>query len=110
MNATIQGLIDYYEGFLSTIHAHGEDTYDVIGLGHEGHSTDKPLGNLEGLNRPDAFRNTRPLPSLQEQIDRKVDFVDQIRATYPAGTKLVLIGHSVGAYICQEVSRLSQCL
>ena len=43
------------------------------------------------------------MPSLREQVARKIAYVDEIRATYSDEVKLVLIGHSVGAYICQEV-------
>lgn len=99
----ISGLIDYYTEFLSTIHALNiDESQEIIGLGHEGHSTDRPLSYLEALNRPDAFRKTRPLPTLREQIDRKIDLVDKLVAKYTSDVKLVLIGHSVGAYICEK--------
>ena len=45
------------------------------------------------------------MPSLREQVARKIAYVDQIRSAYPDEVKLVLIGHSVGAYICQEVGK-----
>lgn len=96
------GLIDYYTEFLSTIHGTSPDTYEIIGVGHEGHSTEQPLPLLEAFNRPRAF-HTRRLPTLQDQIDRKIAYLDEIKASYPQDSKVVLIGHSVGAYICQEV-------
>lgn len=96
------GLIDYYNEFLSSLYAANADRYEVIGVGHEGHSPDRPLSFLEALQRPDVLR-TRPMPSLREQVVRKIAYVDEIRATYPDEVKLVLIGHSVGAYICQEI-------
>lgn len=102
------GLIDYYTEFLSTIYTASPENYEVIGVGHEGHSPDHPLSTLEALSRPAVF-NTRPLPTLQDQIDRKIAYVDEIRASYPSETKLVLIGHSVGGYICQEVRGVGSC-
>lgn len=44
-----------------------------------------------------------PLPSLQDQIDSKLDFLDKLRPQFSPDTKVVLIGHSVGAYICKEM-------
>jgi pimeloyl-ACP methyl ester carboxylesterase len=98
------GLIDYYDEFLSSLHATNADRYEVVGVGHEGHSPDRPLSFLEALQHPNVLR-TRPMPSLGEQVARKIAYVDQIRSAYPDEVKLVLIGHSVGAYICQEVGK-----
>lgn len=93
------GLIDYYTSFLSSLHRDLPDDVEIIGLGHEGHSPEHPL------SARDALGFGRGLPSLQDQIDRKIDFIDQLRARkVNKPTKIILIGHSVGAYICQEVS------
>lgn len=96
------GLVDYYLEFLSTIHASSPSNYEVIGVGHEGHSPDQPLPLTEGLNLISHF-GQRALPTLAEQVERKIAYVDHIHSEHKPGIKLVLIGHSVGAYICQEV-------
>ena len=96
----LAGLIDYYTTFLSSLHRDLPDDVEIIGLGHEGHSPENPLSVR------DALGFDRGLPSLQDQIDRKIDVIDQLRARkVNKPTKIILIGHSVGAYICQEVSR-----
>lgn len=96
------GLISYYDEFLSAIHATCPHSYEVIGIGHEGHSAEYPLSYLEALNRPATF-GTPPVPRLQQQIQTKIKYIDELRQQYGHEVKLAIMGHSVGAYICQEV-------
>jgi len=98
------GLISYYDEFLSAIHAVSPDTYEVIGIGHEGHSAAHSLSYLEALNRPATF-GTQPIPGLQQQIQTKVEYIDELRLQYGRNVKLGIMGHSVGAYICQEIMK-----
>jgi alpha-beta hydrolase superfamily lysophospholipase len=59
-------------------------------VSHLGHSS-KPLNT------------NKQLYTLQEQIQHKVDCFDLIRKQYGSDTKVILIGHSVGSFICTEV-------
>jgi hypothetical protein len=99
------GLISYYDEFLSVIHATCPQSYEVIGIGHEGHSADYSLSYLEALNRPATF-GTQPIPGLQKQIKTKIEYIDELRHQYGEDVKLAIMGHSVGAYICQEVGQI----
>lgn len=99
------GLISYYDEFLSGIHATSPQSYEVIGIGHEGHSAEYPLSYIEALNRPATF-GTQPVPGLQKQIQTKIAYVDELRHQYGSNVKLAIMGHSVGAYICQEVGQM----
>lgn len=85
---------------MSSIHATAPLYWEVIGLGHVGQSPDHPPTSAEALKR-----KTSPLPTLQDQIDSKIDFIDSLRPQFSPDTKVVLIGHSVGAYICQEITK-----
>jgi alpha-beta hydrolase superfamily lysophospholipase len=46
---------------------------------------------------------TGQLFTLQEQIEHKVDCFDLLRKQCDPDTKFVLIGHSVGSFICAEL-------
>ncbi|KAI8576325.1 hypothetical protein K450DRAFT_257222 [Umbelopsis ramanniana AG] len=87
------GLVDYYTTFCEEIHdalSHSSLSLDIIAVSHLGHSS-KPLNT------------TKQLFTLQEQIQHKIECFDIIRKQYGPETKIVLIGHSVGSFICTEV-------
>ncbi|CAO1615562.1 unnamed protein product [Parajaminaea phylloscopi] len=105
------GLSSYYIPYLSAIHSadklHGR--IEILSVSHRGHSR-LPLGVRTDVT--DAQEGT----SLQAQIRQKIAAVEAIRSTYPKRSssqtgqngsdrpvKLVLIGHSVGAYIALKV-------
>ena len=44
--------------------------------------------------------------TLQEQIDAKMAFLDELAEKHK-GTKIILLGHSIGSYILLNVSRMS---
>ena len=98
--------MDYYNPFLTTLHAVRPQSLEIVGIGQEGHSPDQPLSYLEALHQPD-FLHQRLLPTLDDQITRKISHVDYLREQYGSELRLVLIGHSVGVYICQEVGGAS---
>ncbi|KAJ2960154.1 hypothetical protein NQZ79_g4536 [Umbelopsis isabellina] len=53
-----------------------------------------------------SIRTSNPgnrLYSLQEQIQHKIDCFDMVRKQCEPDTKFVLVGHSVGSFICTEV-------
>jgi pimeloyl-ACP methyl ester carboxylesterase len=90
----------YYDTFLSSIHSTAPLYWEIIGLGHVAQSPDHPPSAREALKATNS-----PLPTLQDQIDSKIEFLDSLRAQFSSDTKVVLIGHSVGAYICQEITK-----
>ena len=91
------GHIDFYSGFLSRLYAeaqamvsttagHGNVAVEVAGVPHAGH---KP---------PTAGGGVRRLFGLDDQVRFHTRFARRELAT-PVPTRIVLIGHSVGAYI-----------
>lgn len=90
------GVISYYDEFLNVLSEESPST-TILGLSLAGH---------------EEYELSSPL-SLQEQIDNKVRIVDMILASAPftnlssaAGDikpKLVVMGHSVGAYMALQV-------
>lgn len=107
------GLVNYYIPYLTGIYnAQGlRGKVEILAVGHRGHSR-VPMGGGGG---------SQGGISLEDQTRQKVDVVRAIRSVYPkakAGgsgrdgatdengeqdVKLVLIGHSVGAYISLKV-------
>ena len=86
------GVISYYDEFLTALHDDSPST-TILGVslaGHEEYELSKPL-------------------SLQEQIQNKIRIVDTITASPPFNSftedkpRLVLMGHSVGAYMALQV-------
>jgi pimeloyl-ACP methyl ester carboxylesterase len=85
-------VISYYDDFLTTLH-HELPSTAILGTalpGHEDYELERPL-------------------SLQEQVVSKVSVVDAITSSPPFSfstqekPRLILMGHSVGAYIAFEV-------
>ncbi|KAG0303419.1 hypothetical protein BGZ98_006678 [Dissophora globulifera] len=85
------GLIDYYIAFLQTVHDTCEGKIDIFGASH--------LGHTAGSHVADPSR----LYSLEEQVENKIAIVDRLREIYPADTKFILAGHSMGAWLALRV-------
>jgi pimeloyl-ACP methyl ester carboxylesterase len=86
------GIISYYDEFLTELH-HESPSTSILGIslaGHEDYEVSSPL-------------------SLQEQVDNKVRIVDMILSSTQFSSfvndkpKLVVAGHSVGAYMAVQV-------
>jgi len=90
------GVISYYDEFLSTLHEDSPST-TILGLSLAGH---------------EEYELSSPL-SLQQQIENKLRIVDMILSSPPFSSispvsqdtapKLVVMGHSVGAYMALQV-------
>jgi hypothetical protein len=86
------GVISYYDDFLTALHDDSPST-TILGVSLAGH---------------EDFELPQPL-SLQEQIANKVRIVDTIISSAPFSSymqekpKLVVMGHSVGAYMALQV-------
>jgi len=88
------GLVEYYNDFQSTIYDDNPEAFEIMAVGHVGQSAQFP-------------DTTSTWSTLVRQAQHKIDVVDKIRKIYPksGGTKLVIINHSMGAYITSQVSR-----
>ncbi|KAF9403733.1 hypothetical protein BGX21_011134 [Mortierella sp. AD011] len=85
------GLIDYYIPFLQTVHDTCQEKIDIFGACHLGHSG--------GSHITDPSR----MYSLDEQVASKIAIVDRLREMYPAGTRFILAGHSMGSWLALQV-------
>jgi pimeloyl-ACP methyl ester carboxylesterase len=41
--------------------------------------------------------------SLEEQVENKIAILDRLREIYPAGTRFILAGHSMGSWLALRV-------
>lgn len=99
------GLISFYEPFLSTLHsllASSASRFYISGYSLAGfHTFDSDLGG-----------SPSSLVGLEGQIDhiehKLFEQVDDLRGAENISPKVILIGHSVGAYILLELIRQHQ--
>ncbi|KAG0313172.1 hypothetical protein BGZ97_010465 [Linnemannia gamsii] len=85
------GLIDYYIPFLQTVHDKCDGKIDIFGASHLGHSA--------GSHVADPSR----MYTLEEQVESKIAILDRLREQYPAGTRFLLAGHSMGSWLALRV-------
>lgn len=87
------GLVDFYIPFLSGLYArYSSSNLAIIGRGHLGHCPqiqDTP--------------KHQPEESLKIQIQTSLEVLDAI-STFYANTRIVVVGHSVGAWLALQVS------
>mmetsp|Transcript_13299 Transcript_13299/g.21818 ORF Transcript_13299/g.21818 Transcript_13299/m.21818 type:complete len:358 (-) Transcript_13299:103-1176(-) len=81
------GVVTYYTKFLKELHSLYNGRHRVVGVGHLGHD------------------NNGGLYSLEDQILHKLDVFDMLESEVKPETKIILIGHSVGAYVTLEMVR-----
>ncbi|EHM99716.1 YPR147C-like protein [Saccharomyces cerevisiae x Saccharomyces kudriavzevii VIN7] len=79
------GLLYYYQEMLQHLHSKHPD-WEILGVSHAGMT----------LN---AHSNT-PIFSLQDQVDHQVEVINNFSHE---NRKIIIMGHSVGAYILQKV-------
>uniref|UniRef100_A0A3B5KT09 Lipid droplet-associated hydrolase n=1 Tax=Xiphophorus couchianus TaxID=32473 RepID=A0A3B5KT09_9TELE len=98
------GVVGFYESFLLTLH--GMLGRPVWAVSHAGHCAPPDSMDLvegrSGSNGAAAAR--RDVFGLDGQIQHKLAF---IRDRVPRGTRLVLVGHSIGCYMILEMMRRS---
>lgn len=84
------GLLDFYTPFLNAIYL--KDTTSrlaIFGHSHIGHSP--------------GFHGSSSSYSLACQVQSALEAFDAIKASFGAHTKVVIIGHSVGAWVSLQV-------
>eukprot|EP01098_Paradermamoeba_levis_P010447 TRINITY_DN4389_c0_g1_i1.p1 TRINITY_DN4389_c0_g1~~TRINITY_DN4389_c0_g1_i1.p1 ORF type:complete len:322 (-),score=77.59 TRINITY_DN4389_c0_g1_i1:176-1075(-) len=92
------GVIGFYQTFIDTLYLRLDQQFSIVGVGHAGHGA-------KGENGKNVF-------GLQEQVDHKVNFLEtcpnlelfQNSDNQPV-SNFILIGHSIGAYICVKVKK-----
>uniref|UniRef100_M3ZDT1 Lipid droplet-associated hydrolase n=1 Tax=Xiphophorus maculatus TaxID=8083 RepID=M3ZDT1_XIPMA len=93
------GVVGFYESFLLTLH--GMLGRPVWAVSHAGHCA--PPDSMD-LVEDGAAAARRDVFGLDGQIQHKLAF---IRDRVPRGTRLVLVGHSIGCYMILEMMRRS---
>jgi len=83
------GLIEFYRGFLSSIHDQTKNDIAILAHAHLGHAPHIPPP-------PEQFLGLPP------QVEGALEVHDAVKTTYP-DTKIVLVGHSIGAWISTKV-------
>ncbi|EDO15930.1 hypothetical protein Kpol_480p17 [Vanderwaltozyma polyspora DSM 70294] len=88
------GLLEYYVDFLALVHKKNP-TWEVLGISHAGMSYD---GNekKKKTSSNDKFK----VFDLEEQVQHKVDIINKFSSK---NRPLIIMGHSVGAYLTQRV-------
>ena len=92
------GAVTPYERFMSTIYTLGDGAIRCVTIGHTAHSS-----HSHGA-APQKSAGRGP-HSLDEQVAHKRTVLRLLLAQSPPGTRLILGGHSVGAYCAVELLR-----
>ena len=108
------GCIGWYIQLLSNIIAKLGPEYVAHGVSYAGHgiSSHQLIGcpkNDSCSNRSTAKESNREFPwRLKNQIDHKIDFVDQVRTkySYDDDVKFIFVSHSIGSHIVQRLNIL----
>ncbi|KAJ3003899.1 hypothetical protein HKX48_001503 [Thoreauomyces humboldtii] len=83
------GVPDYYTSYLTSLYAHLSGKCTIIAAGHLGH---------------DASVKTSKVFRIREQVDHKVAVLDEVERRW-RGVKVVLMGHSFGAWCIVQVMK-----
>jgi len=86
------GMIEFYEIFMLHLHKASNCHLQVMGISQAGHS---PVWQYPSYGTVNELKKAN-CKTLKEQINHKIAFVDEF---VPKEKQLVLIGHSVGAYM-----------
>ncbi|CAI4055189.1 hypothetical protein SUVZ_16G4140 [Saccharomyces uvarum] len=79
------GLLHYYQEMIHHLHLKHPE-WEILGISHAGMSSNA--------------RSNTPIFSLQEQVDHQVKVINNFSHK---NRKIIIMGHSVGAYIVQKV-------
>ncbi|KZT30768.1 hypothetical protein NEOLEDRAFT_1083136 [Neolentinus lepideus HHB14362 ss-1] len=92
------GLLGFYTPFLSTLYekavASGSTSLAILAHSY--------LGHTPGLVDRTTFSHPERV-GLTSQVHALVEVVDSIKSIYGAGTRIVLVGHSVGTWTALQV-------
>lgn len=106
------GLSSYYIDFLHSIHTSPllkSSGIEILAVSHRGHAPLPKIGTnaVWGENQANASQAAKGYGcTLRDQVRHKIAVVDAINRAYNSEqrqTKVVLVGHSIGAWITSEV-------
>lgn len=83
------GIVQYYEEFLNLLHEK-YDFLEILAVSHAGMAVEDP----------DLQKHKATIYTLEDQIQHKVEIINQFSAK---DRPLIIMGHSVGAYMAQHV-------
>ncbi|GAA5937194.1 bifunctional triacylglycerol lipase/ester hydrolase [Sporobolomyces koalae] len=95
------GLVEYYDPFLTALRdalpTEFKESTEMYSIGHLGHSLDAERdGKVTGFKPHEQA-------TLEEQVDSKIEFVDQLASKYGKDVKIMIMGHSIGSWICLQM-------
>lgn len=101
------GLVDFYDDFIHNMFQNLSSknlSTQIICVGHVGHSLTISNSDLRYFKNFNVVAEQDGYANLQDQIQYHQDFVERIGGLVDLEkTKVVLIGHSVGAHIAAKV-------
>ncbi|EGF99132.1 Hypothetical protein MELLADRAFT_112941 [Melampsora larici-populina 98AG31] len=101
------GLVEFYDEFLNNLYENLSSkniSNQIVCVGHLGHSLNQSNSDLRYLKNFNLFSEQDGYANLKDQIRYHQDFVERIGGLVDLEkTKVVLIGHSVGAHIAAKV-------
>lgn len=102
------GLSSYYIDFLHSIYTSSSTkSIEILSVSHRGHAPLPSIGSnaVWGDNQANAAHASRGYGcSLRDQVRHKIAVVDAVTRMYDRRqTKVVLVGHSIGAWMAAEV-------
>lgn len=88
------GLLNFYIPFLESLYARDTtSSLAIFACSHIGHTP-----GIEAENALPTFRY-----GLPAQIEGSIEAFDAVQSTFSAGTKIVVVGHSVGSWLSLQV-------
>ncbi|XP_074608459.1 lipid droplet-associated hydrolase-like isoform X2 [Acropora palmata] len=97
------GLVEFYDVFVTSLFNSLKGQWPIYAISHAGHSptTEYPVNPFPkpSIDKATAVKSFFPL-TLNEQIVHKNEF---LKSHIPPHSKIILIGHSIGAYIILNI-------
>lgn len=88
------GLIEFYTPFLTAIHKKTDNGIAILAHAHLGHSP--------AISQDNSYQNA-PSVSLTSQVAGAIEVVDSVKSAFGRAVRIVVTGHSVGAWIALQV-------
>ncbi|OQR66758.1 UPF0554 protein C2orf43-like [Tropilaelaps mercedesae] len=100
------GEIQYYEEFLRQLYGHFEEQVEIVGISHAGHHAPPAIALTSQAGDASEFQefpsvDEHPeLYDLQAQILHKIEYIKKFVGF---DREIILVGHSIGAYVAMQV-------
>lgn len=86
------GLLEYYQDFLRKIHKKNPE-WELLAISH--------AGTVIEASQLKRLEHKTPIYDLNQQINHKIELINKYSKNHER--KLIIMGHSVGAYMCQKI-------